>query len=133
MKPMTVYHSTSRSAKKQIDLCGHLADESWVTAEPITVFDKKQRKRALCLDTEAKGECACECRVPPNVLVIPQDGSRTCAGFSQFQLKTKVPITACRCRCEGSQRDVWFWLLGGIIVGIAAYGVYRLSASQGRN
>lgn len=135
MRPTTVYHSTSRSAKTRIDRCGFVAARSWVTTDPVSRFDKKQRTLALCLDSEIKGECACECRVPHQILDIPVEGPLTCAGFSQFQLKVKVPVGVCRCRCEGffGSKDVLLWTLGGIALVATAYGVYNLSRSHHRN
>ena len=101
MREIKIWHCISRENLGKIDEFGYLRSGSYVTADPIKNLTPSERAKFLCLDEYAKGECACECKTPLHDVEVPSEGSQTCKGYSQYQLKRNLPITNCSCRCEG--------------------------------
>ena len=100
MREIKVWHSTSRGNLGGIYKSGYLRRGSYVTTDSIKDLTPLERVKFLCLDDHAKGECACECKVPFYDLKVPAEGSQTCRGYSQYQLEKNPPTDECSCRCE---------------------------------
>ncbi len=101
MREIEIWHCTSRGNLRKIDKSEYLRTGTYVTADSVKNLTPSERTKFLCLDEFAKGECACECKVPLYNLKVPAEGSQTCRGYSQYQLKENLPTVRCSCRCEG--------------------------------
>lgn len=128
-----VEHCTSSGNLNAIEGSAILRVGSYVTTAVMKDLSPKQRAYSLCLDNPKKGECVCTCTVSPSILRRPSEGTLTCRGLPQYQLKKHLPLSSCSCKCEGSGSSDEFgkFILGvlltvGAIIGLkAAFGGSR--------
>lgn len=124
-----VWHSTSRENLRKIDQSSYLRKGSYVTANPIKSMTAHQREEVLCLGSDKKGECACECNIQMFKLRVPSQGGLTCSGYSQYQLTENLEIYNCSCSCEGrSDKKAAI----GILASLAVLGGFLVYRSQRR-
>jgi len=83
----------------------------------------KERVKALCLDSEHKGDCVCAFRDNDEQLLTPQGGPWTCNRYPQQIVPKGLPVDPSSCHCAGE----FPWKAIGIAVGIglAAYLGFR--------
>jgi len=113
---------------RQIKAKGHFRKHSWLTLDELRGLSARQIADALCLDDDKKAECVCECSVLPGMLYIPAGGPLTCKGKTQVQLRQRLPVRACNCKCKINGK--WFWLAGVVAV---AGGAWYLHKRANRN
>lgn len=124
-----IEHSTSLTNLEMIKRSGGLRSGSYVTTHSISDMTPKQRVYSLCLDSPSKGECVCRCTASPPILKEPPEGTLTCRGLSQYQLKEPLPIISCSCGCDGdsSWEELGKFVIGGLIL----IGVLRAIFGRG--
>ena len=109
-------HATSRENSEKIREVGYLRAGSYGTFDNIKILTPSERKNALCLDNQKKGECVWECKAECNELFsnlkIPIEGTKTCKGYSQFLIQRNFSTEFCSHICEKNDYSISI-LFGG--------------------
>ena len=116
---MEVRHCTTRDAVQMIAR-GKLRLGSWVTTVHVEDLNLDQRVKALELDDNHKGECACRVKVNASDLTVPNGQPLTSSGYPQFRTLRHLPIAEADCTCES--QNPWEAIL--LIGGLAAFLVW---------
>ena len=112
-----IWHSTSPENLRKILESGHLQEGSYVTHNPIKKMTSYQRKEALCLNDDKKGEKVCECNIDFSKIRVPPEGALTCSGYPQFQLTENLPMDDCSCNSGRGKK-----IAGGVLISSALVG-----------
>jgi hypothetical protein len=109
-----VRHCTSRKTLELI-LRDGLRTGSWVTTAHVEDLNPDQRVKALELDNEEKGQCACKLKI--DRLTEPKQGLLTSSGYPQRKTPHLGKIVKADCRCESE--IPWRALaIGGLLLGV---------------
>jgi len=117
-----VRHCTTRDALRLI-VQDKLRPGSWVTTAQVESLHPDQRVKALELDDDRKGECACRVNVDSADLTVPKRQPLTSSGYPQLKTLRRLPIAEVDCTCES--RYSWGAIL--LIGGLAAFLVWVCS------
>jgi len=119
---MEVRHCTTRDTLRFITH-DKLRIGSWVTTAHVESLHPDQRVKALELDDNRKGECACRVKVYASDLAVPRRQPLTSSGYPQ--LKTLLPLTVAEVDCTCKSRYPWgaILLIGGLCLAALVIGI----------
>lgn len=110
---MEVQHCTTRDALRLITL-GKLRTGSWVTTAHVESLHPDQRAKALELNDNRKGECACRVKVDAYDLTVPKRQPLTSSGYPQLKTLRPLPVAEVDCTCESRYPWGAILLIGGL-------------------
>lgn len=124
---MEVRHCTTRAALRSI-VQDNLRLGSWVTTAHVESLNPDQRVKAMELDDNRKGECACRVKVDLSDLTVPKGQPLTSSGYPQLRTLHHLQIAEADCTCES--RSPWgaILLIGGLVALLACLRRQRRSA-----
>ncbi len=128
---MEARHCTTRDALPSIVREG-LRPGSWVTTAPVESMNQDKRVKALELDDNRKGECACLVKYGPSDLTVPNRQPLTSSGYPQMRTLPYLPIAEADCTCESHFPWPAILLIGGLVAALAWFCSQRSSPQPSR-
>lgn len=112
---MELWHCTTRDAVRLIAQ-DRLHPGSWVTPADVTSLGRDQRVKALELNENRKGECACKVKADRTDFTVPKEYPLTSSGYPQLRTLRHLPVVEADCKCESDSPWGAIVLIGGLLL-----------------